>query len=148
MCCKFLYRSPHMDLGIPIWKRWSPFPYGDLTQMDPRYHMGIPMWERGLTYSYMEMVNHRFRMGIENLWLCVSIWGLPYGNGKWRVPISIRGLSVTIWGFDTNGSPMGGSRYGNGDSHIPLNILPNTVGEGLLVCNTPPMLESQDCPQI
>jgi len=58
-----------------------PLPYGDLSQIDPHYHTGIPIWERGLTYPHMEMVNHRFHMGIEKFWLPVSIWGSPYRNG-------------------------------------------------------------------
>jgi len=58
-----------------------PYGYGDSTQMDPRYQTGILIWERGLTYPHMEMVNHRFHMGIEKFWLLVSIWGSPHGNG-------------------------------------------------------------------
>jgi hypothetical protein len=48
----------------------SPLPYGD-----PDMGTGIDI------SSYMEMVNHRFHMGIEKFMIPVSIWGSPYGNG-------------------------------------------------------------------
>ena len=64
-----------------------PLPYGDSTQMDPRYHMGIPT---DIDTSPYGVINH---MGIENFWLPISIWGSQYRNGDWYVPISIRGLS-------------------------------------------------------
>ena len=74
-----------MEMGIdvsPVSNIWgSPLPYGDSTQMDPRYHTGIPIWERGLPYPHMEKVNHHFHMGIEQFMIPVSIWGSPYGNG-------------------------------------------------------------------
>ena len=114
-------QNPHMDLWITIWKSWSLFPYGDLTQMDPLYHAEIPIWEQGLTYPHMERVNHRFHIGIENFWLPISIWGSPYGNGDWRVPVSIRGLSVTKRGFDANGSPL---PYGDPDMGTGIDKSP------------------------
>jgi hypothetical protein len=69
-----------METGIDA----SPFPYGD-----HRYHMGIrhplpygdPDMGKGLPYPHMEMVNHRFHMGIEKFMIPVSIWGSPYGKG-------------------------------------------------------------------
>jgi hypothetical protein len=45
-------------------------------------------------------------MGIEKFMIPVSIWESPYGNGDLRLFITIWGLSVTIRGFDTNGSPL------------------------------------------
>ncbi len=60
----------------------------------------------------MGMVNHRFHMGIEQFMIPVSIWGSPYGNGDWSVPRFHMGITVTIWGFDTNGSPL---PYGDPD---------------------------------
>jgi hypothetical protein len=111
-----------MDLGIPIWERGSPFPYGDSTQMDPRYHTGIPIWERGLTYPHMEMVNLRFHMGIENFMIPVSIWGSRYGNEDRRVPISTWGLSITVRGFDTNESPL---PYRDPNMGMGIAISPN-----------------------
>jgi len=48
----------------------SPLPYG-----------GPDMGEWGLTYPHIEMVNHRFHMGIEKFMNPISIWGSPYGNG-------------------------------------------------------------------
>jgi hypothetical protein len=52
--------------------------------MDPRYHTGIQIWvwERGLTYPHMEMVNHRFHMGIEK-----SGSSFPYGDHRMETGI-------------------------------------------------------------
>ena len=80
----FPYGDRRMKTGIdasPFPYGDCPLPYGDLTQMDPRYHTGIPIWERGFTYPHMEMVNHRSHMGIEKFMIPISIWGSPYGNG-------------------------------------------------------------------
>jgi hypothetical protein len=46
--------------------------------MDPCYYTGIPIWEQGLTYPHIEMVNHRFHMGIE----------------KFMIPVS---MGITVW---------------------------------------------------
>jgi hypothetical protein len=96
-------QSKEFDQSKP--RRYRPW-HADGVPMDPRYHTGIPIWERGLTYPHIEMVNHRFHMGIEKFMIPVSIWGSPYGNGDLRLSITIWGLSVTIRGFDTNGSPF------------------------------------------
>ena len=56
-----------MEMGIdasPVSIWGSPLPYGDSSQMDPRYHTGIPIWERGLPYPHM------------GTGITVSIWGL------------------------------------------------------------------------
>jgi hypothetical protein len=53
-----------------IWHKWITF---TITE--------FPIWERGLTYTHVEMVNHRFHMRIDNFWLPVSTWCSPYGNG-------------------------------------------------------------------
>jgi len=50
--------------------------------MDPRYHTGIPIWERGLPYPHMEMVNHRFHMGIEQFMI-----PFPYGDHRMETGI-------------------------------------------------------------
>ncbi len=47
-----------MDLGIPVWKRGSPFPYGDLTQMDP------PVTIRDPDMGTIEVVQHGFIWGL------------------------------------------------------------------------------------
>jgi hypothetical protein len=120
----FPYGDHHMKTGIvasPFPYRDCPFQYGDLTQIDPCYHTGIPIWKRGSTYPHMEMVNHRFHMGIENLWLPVSIWESPYGKGDCCVPISIQGLSVSMRGSNTNGSPL---PYGDLDMGMGIDISP------------------------
>jgi len=69
----------------------------------------------------MEMVNHRFHMGIENFWLPISIWGSPNGNRDGCIPVSIRGLSVTIRAFVTNLSPL---PYGDPDMGTGIDISP------------------------
>ena len=74
-------------MGITVWKRGltlSRFHMGitvTIRGFNTRYHMGIPIWERGLLYPHIEMVNHRFHMGIEKFMIPVSMWGSPYGNG-------------------------------------------------------------------
>jgi hypothetical protein len=47
----------------------SLLPYGD------------PDMGTGIDYPHMEMVNHRFHMGIEKFMIPISIWGSLYGNG-------------------------------------------------------------------
>jgi hypothetical protein len=70
-CVVNFYMGIHMNLGIPIWKRGSPFLYGDPTHMDPHYHTGISIWEPG----------YHFHMGIRHKWIPITIRGSQYRTG-------------------------------------------------------------------
>ena len=74
----FPYGNHHMETGTDASSfpyKNCPLPYGDSTQMDPRYHMGIPT---DIDTSPYGVINH---MGIEYFWLPISIWGSQYRNG-------------------------------------------------------------------
>ena len=119
-----------MDLGIPIWERGSPFPYGDWKVHDPRFHnMGITVWKRGLMRPH-------FHMGIT-----VTIWGFDthYHTGipiwerdchipvwKWLITISIWGLKNSWLEKGTNGSPL---PYGDPDMGTGIAISPYGNGK-------------------